>query len=156
MPIRVEVRKPLQGDVSHSGHATMCLRRYNGEWYENATDPVPLDLQHAMAEVRSKMNALCERDTEEQIIADQEVYIQVTAKQFPPLNLIDLPGMVRASRPDDKRHKLEQATKDLFDRYSGLANSLFLCVGSMEVFEKEGARLPSGPQGPHDNLRHST
>eukprot|EP00438_Fugacium_kawagutii_P016483 Skav209205 [mRNA] locus=scaffold2666:103069:106832:- [translate_table: standard] len=111
----------------------MCLRRYNGERYENATDPVPLDLQDAMAEVRTKMNDLCKRyDREEQIVTDKEVYIQVVARQFPPLNLIDLPGVVRAKGPDDKRYKLEQATKDLFDRYSGLANSLFLCVVSSQ------------------------
>eukprot|EP00438_Fugacium_kawagutii_P035600 Skav224678 [mRNA] locus=scaffold3088:22318:23877:- [translate_table: standard] len=132
MPIRVEVRKPLQGDVSHSGHATMCLRRYNGQQYENDTDPVPLDLQDAMAEVRSKMNALCEIDIEEQIVTGKEVYIQVIAKQFPPLNLIDLPGIVRASGRDDKRYKLEQATQGLLDRYSCLANSLFLCVVSSQ------------------------
>lgn len=153
MPIRVEIRKPSANEITNT--ARMSVHSFDAttnKYLEDPKESIEIDLKDAIRTVKKKMEELstqavwssneCPKE-ETIVITDLELRIRVVSENFPVLNLIDLPGIVRGQ--GDARRKLAETTEKLFERYRGFGGdeSLFLCVvpATSATVDWDGAHL---------------
>ena len=89
--------------------------------------------EQGMDEVRKKMesvlaNASCGPKT---VTSEMELHIRVVSEEFPPINIVDLPGIA------PKDHENRDATIALLDRYKAEPHALFLAIRQADLDEEK-------------------
>eukprot|EP00438_Fugacium_kawagutii_P033463 Skav230616 [mRNA] locus=scaffold1673:39871:43902:+ [translate_table: standard] len=127
IPIKVEMRKPNGDDEPTARMSVMKWDPRTGE-YSKSQECQEISIQDANDKVTKKMRELLEKaglKKGQGMIMDMELRITVVSDTFPPLDLVDLPGIVTGSS-----ETMAKNTKALFKRYAvrGVKRSLFVYV----------------------------
>lgn len=133
IPTRMEIRKS-QND--HGPIASISVYNWDDEIDNYVPDPAQncdIQLSDPHDTIRDKVKDLlqqCNLQEGSGIITTKELRVHVVAKDFPVLNLLDLPGIIQSVGSADPNHENAERTKLLFKRYSRTAgnHTLFLCV----------------------------
>lgn len=119
MPVRVKIRRSASAGV-----ATLRICTPRGEQQGEART---ISLQDSDAEISKQMHEILRQaglDPDSGAISDNmELHIEATSATLPPINLVDLPGII-----DSDTH-LQQVTESLFQRFvSTKSRDIFLAV----------------------------
>ena len=129
--IKVEVRKPEKGEGAKTSGKLSVWCADKQEYIREHEREVPFE--KGVDEVKSMMEEVL-RDagfSTNCVSSKRELHIRVVSEEFPPINIVDLPGIAIAHGEN------RDAAMTLLKRYAAVPHALFLAVWRVDFFEGE-------------------
>ncbi|CAE7244321.1 MX1 [Symbiodinium microadriaticum] len=123
MPVRLEIRRTA---TPHP--ATIQVWNVREQKWEGPARSISLEVSER--QIRAEMNKLVEETSQgSEFCLDKEIHIRAGSTTLPPMNLVDLPGLVQADAD------LAAQTKQLLERYTqgSQDQDIFLAVVTAQI-----------------------